>query len=131
MERIRNWYKINITPVLPCLRMNRKHILYAVLILGLFLFALNDIQIVWSVSRVLENNAAEGETVSFKVLMVSDENGIKTGAEVESAKVTATVVKQDKAKKIIVFKYKAKKNERKKQGHRQPFTAVKVEKIEL
>ena len=62
MERIRNWYKINITPVLPCLRMNRKHILYAVLILGLFLFALNDIQIVWSVSRVLENNAAEGET---------------------------------------------------------------------
>ena len=63
--------------------------------------------------------------------VVADENGIKTGAEVESAKVTATVVKQDKAKKIIVFKYKAKKNERKKQGHRQPFTAVKVEKIEL
>ena len=61
MERIRNWYKINITPVLPCLRMNRKHILYAVLILGLFLFALNDIQIVWGVSRILENNAAEGE----------------------------------------------------------------------
>ena len=75
--------------------------------------------------------ANEGDTVSFKVLMVSDDNGIKTGAEVENAKVTATVVKQDKAKKIIVFKYKAKKNERKKQGHRQPFTAVKVEKIEL
>jgi large subunit ribosomal protein L21 len=83
------------------------------------------------VVRVEKLNAAEGETVSFKVLMVADENGIKTGAEVESAKVTATVVKQDKAKKIIVFKYKAKKNERKKQGHRQPFTAVKVEKIEL
>ena len=83
------------------------------------------------VVRVEKLAAAEGETVSFKVLMVADENGIKTGAEVESAKVTATVVKQDKAKKIIVFKYKAKKNERKKQGHRQPFTAVKVEKIEL
>jgi large subunit ribosomal protein L21 len=83
------------------------------------------------VVRVEKLNAAEGETVSFKVLMVADENGIKTGAEVESAKVTATVVKQDKAKKIIVFKYKAKKNERKKQGHRQPFTAVKIEKIEL
>ena len=80
----------------------------------------------------VENLAAnEGDTVTFKVLMVSDDNGIKTGAEVENAKVTATVVKQDKAKKIIVFKYKAKKNERKKQGHRQPFTAVKVEKIEL
>ena len=75
--------------------------------------------------------ANEGEEVSFKVLMVADENGIKAGAEVESAKVTATVVKQAKAKKIIVFKYKAKKNERKKQGHRQPFTAVKIEKIEL
>ena len=53
------------------------------------------------------------------------------GAEAAAVKVTATVVKQDKAKKIIVFKYKPKKNERKKQGHRQPFTAVKIEKIEL
>ena len=76
-------------------------------------------------------NANEGDSVELKVVMVSDENGIKVGADVAAAKVTATVVKQDKAKKIIVFKYKAKKNERKKQGHRQPFTAVKVEKIEL
>ena len=83
------------------------------------------------VIRVEKLAANEGDTVSFKVLMVADENGVKTGAEVASAKVVATVVKQDKAKKIIVFKYKAKKNERKKQGHRQPFTAVKVEKIEL
>ena len=83
------------------------------------------------VVRVEKLNANEGDTVTCKVLMVCDENGIKTGADVAAAKVTATVVKQDKAKKIIVFKYKAKKNERKKQGHRQPFTAVKVEKIEL
>ena len=83
------------------------------------------------VVRVEKLAANEGDTVSFKVLMVADENGVKTGAEGASAKVVATVVKQDKAKKIIVFKYKAKKNERKKQGHRQPFTAVKVEKIEL
>ena len=76
-------------------------------------------------------NANVGEEVSFNVLMVSDENGIKTGADVANAKVTATVVKQDKAKKIIVFKYKPKKNERKKLGHRQPFTAVKIEKIVL
>ena len=86
---------------------------------------------VGDVVRVEKLAAAEGETVNFKVLMVVDENGIKTGAEVENAKVVATVEKQDKAKKIIVFKYKAKKNERKKQGHRQPFTAVKVEAIEL
>ena len=53
------------------------------------------------------------------------------GSDVANAKVTATVQAQDKFKKIIVFKYKAKKNERKKQGHRQPFTAVKIEKIVL
>ncbi len=76
-------------------------------------------------------NANEGDKVTLNVVMVSDDNGIKVGAEAESAKVTATVVKQAKDKKIIVFKYKAKKNERKKQGHRQPFTAVKVESIEL
>ena len=86
---------------------------------------------VGDVVRVEKLAAAEGESVSFKVLMVADENGVKAGAEVANAKVTATVVKQDKAKKIIVFKYKAKKNERKKQGHRQPFTSVKIEKIEL
>ena len=81
--------------------------------------------------KVEKLNANVGEEVSFNVLMVSDDNGIKTGADVANAKVTATVVKQDKAKKIIVFKYKPKKNERKKQGHRQPFTAVKIEKIVL
>ena len=83
------------------------------------------------VVKVEKLSANVGDEVSFKVLMVADDNGIKTGAEVASAKVTASVVRQDKDKKIIVFKYKAKKNERKKQGHRQPFTAVKIEKIEL
>ena len=86
---------------------------------------------VYHVVYAVRMRAECGELKIHKVLMVADENGIKTGAEVENAKVTATVVKQDKAKKIIVFKYKAKKNERKKQGHRQPFTAVKVEAIEL
>ena len=82
------------------------------------------------VIRLEKLSAAEGETVSFKVLMIADESGIKTGAEVESAKVTATVVKQDKAKKIIVFKYKAKKGStRRKQGHRQPYTLVEIEAI--
>ena len=71
-------------------------------------------------------NANVGDTVEFPVVLVADEKGIQVGAEVENTKVTATVVAQGKAKKIIVFKYKAKKNERKKQGHRQPFTEVKV-----
>ena len=72
-----------------------------------------------------------GEEVSFNVVMVSDGNGVKAGSDLKNAKVTAKVEAQDKFKKIIVFKYKAKKNERKKQGHRQPFTAVKIEKISL
>ena len=81
--------------------------------------------------KVEKLSAAEGETVSFNVVMVAGDDGIKVGADVANAKVSGTVVKQAKDKKIIVFKYKAKKNERKKQGHRQPFTAVKIEKIEL
>src|SRR5690606_1897990 len=48
---------------------------------------------------------------------------------VEGAKVVARVIKQGKAKKIIVFKYKRRKNERKKQGHRQPYTKLVIEKI--
>lgn len=80
----------------------------------------------------VEKLAAEvGAEVNFNVVLVADENGLKGGKEVENAKVVAKVEAQDKFKKIIVFKYKAKKNERKKQGHRQPFTAVKIEKISL
>ena len=75
--------------------------------------------------------ANEGEKVTFdQVLLVSDDGKVKVGnPTVKGAKVEATVVKQGKAKKIVVFKYKAKKNERKKQGHRQPYTQVKIEKI--
>lgn len=81
--------------------------------------------------RVEKLDAKEGDKVSFNCLLIADENGIKVGADLANAKVSATVLKQDKAKKILVFKYKSKKNERKRQGHRQPFTAVKIEKIEL
>ena len=76
--------------------------------------------------------AAEGEVVTFdQVLLVSGDKGLVTGAPtVEGAKVTAKVEKQGKDKKIIVYKYKAKKNYRRKQGHRQPYTKVVIEKIE-
>ncbi|MFC4768442.1 50S ribosomal protein L21 [Effusibacillus consociatus] len=75
--------------------------------------------------------AEEGETVNFdKVLLVGKEDGVVVGAPtVAGATVSAKVVKHGKAKKIIVFKYKAKKNSRKKQGHRQPYTQVQIEKI--
>ncbi len=76
-------------------------------------------------------DANEGDTVSFdKILLMSKDGDIVAGKPyVENVKVEASVLAQGKAKKIIVFKYKAKKNYRKKQGHRQPFTKVKVEKI--
>ena len=74
-------------------------------------------------------NAQIGETVEFKVLLVSADDGIKVGKDADAFKVTGKVLVQDKAKKIIVFKYKAKKNIRKKHGHRQPFTAVEITDI--
>ncbi len=74
-------------------------------------------------------NAEIGAKVEFNVLLVSDENGIKVGSDAASFKAVGEVLAQDKFKKIIVFKYKAKKQIRKKQGHRQPFTAVKIESI--
>lgn len=83
------------------------------------------------VLKVEKLSAEVGDEVTFRAVMVSDGTSVKVGKDVEGAKVTAKVQAQDKYKKIIVFKYKAKKNERKKQGHRQPFTAVKIEKITL
>lgn len=70
-----------------------------------------------------------GDKVEFDVLMVSDENCVKLADEAKAFKAVGEIVAQGKDKKIIVFKYKAKKNERKKQGHRQPFTTVKITEI--
>ncbi len=76
--------------------------------------------------------ANEGDAVSFdQVLTVVKEDGVVVGKPVvEGAKVTAKVQAQGKARKILVFKYKAKSNYRRRQGHRQPFTKVVIEKIE-
>ena len=73
----------------------------------------------------------EGETVTFdKVMAVSTGDDFKVGAPtVEGAKVEANVVKNGKGKKIYVMKYKPKKNEKKKIGHRQPYTKVQITKI--
>ncbi len=72
----------------------------------------------------------EGEAFVFeKVLAVSKDGALTTGNPVSGASVSAKVLGQGKGKKIIVFKYKSKKAERKKQGHRQPYTKVQIEKI--
>ena len=69
-----------------------------------------------------------GDTVTFdKVLAVIDGDKITVGTPVvEGAKVDASVVKNGKGKKILVFKYKPKKGYRKRQGHRQPYTKVQI-----
>lgn len=75
---------------------------------------------------------AEGETVTFDdvLTLVADDGTVTVGKPtVDGAKVTATVEKQGKAKKILVFKYKAKSNYRRRQGHRQPYTKVKIDQI--
>lgn len=76
-------------------------------------------------------NAESGDSVTFdKVLLVGGDD-VKLGAPyVEGASVTATVEKQARAKKITVFKYKPKKNYKRKQGHRQPYTKLTINKIE-
>ncbi|MBQ3080544.1 MAG: 50S ribosomal protein L21 [Clostridia bacterium] len=70
------------------------------------------------------------EKVSFDVLLLGNENETKIGTPVvEGAAVEGKVVGQVKSAKVVVFKYKAKKNERKKQGHRQPYTKVEITAI--
>lgn len=66
------------------------------------------------------------QKITLPVVMLCDNEKLSVGADAAKAVVTAQVVAQDKAKKILVFKYKAKKNERKRQGHRQPYTALKI-----
>ncbi len=75
--------------------------------------------------------AQADETVTFsEVIAVGEGSELKVGAPfVDGATVSAKVVKEGKAKKVIVFKYKPKKGYAKKQGHRQPYTKIVIEKI--
>ena len=71
-----------------------------------------------------------GESVTFdQVLAVRDDASLKVGADAAGATVTASVVENGKDRKVIVYKYKRKTGYHKKNGHRQQYTAVKIEKI--
>ena len=71
--------------------------------------------------------AAVDAEVEFDVLLVSDDAGVKVGKPVlDGVKVKGKVVEHGKGKKVIVFKYKPKKNIRTKRGHRQPYTKVEI-----
>ena len=76
-------------------------------------------------------NVEADDTVTFdKVLAVGGDDGIKVGSPyVDGASVEAKVIKNGKAKKVTVFTYKPKKNEKRKMGHRQPYTKVSITDI--
>ena len=74
--------------------------------------------------------AEENETVNFQVVALGGEDGLKLGSPyVEGATVTGKVLKNGKAKKITVLTYKPKKGEKRKMGHRQPYTKVQIEAV--
>ena len=102
--------------------------MYAIIVTGGKQYKVSEGDIIF----IEKLEAEEGTTVTFdQVIAVSGNEGLKVGAPtVAGATVTATVVKNGKGKKIYVLKYKAKKNEKKKIGHRQPYTKVQITKIE-
>jgi len=82
------------------------------------------------VIRVEKLDVEAGATVTFdSVVAISDDGSIKVGSDVASSSVTGTVEAQGRAKKVIVYKYKRKSGYHKKNGHRQAYTQVKIEKI--
>src|SRR5215472_11573375 len=85
------------------------------------------------VVRVEALGLEKGGTVAFDtVLTVNNDQQVILGSPtVQNAKVLGTVVENGKAKKVIVFKYKRKKQYRVKRGHRQPYTAVRIDEINL
>ena len=76
-------------------------------------------------------NAEVNSDVELEVLLAADENNVYAGSDAKAVKVVAKVVEHGKGKKLNIFTYKAKKNVRKRQGHRQPYTKLQVSKISI
>ena len=81
------------------------------------------------VIRVEKLDVEAGNTVTFDQVIAVSDNGLKVGEAVANASVSATVMDQGKARKVIVYKYKRKTGYHKKNGHRQAYTQVKIDKI--
>ena len=81
------------------------------------------------VIKVEKLDAEAGNIVTFDQVIAVKDNDLKVGEAVANATVTATVMDQGKGKKVIVYKYKRKSGYHKKNGHRQAYTAVKIDKI--
>jgi large subunit ribosomal protein L21 len=86
-----------------------------------------------NIIKVEKLPAEVGEKITFEeiIFLTDGEGNVKIGdPNISGARVIAEVLEQGRAKKIVVYKYKRRKNYHKKQGHRQPFTRIKIEKIE-
>ena len=81
------------------------------------------------VIKVEKLDAEAGDTVTFDQVIAVSDAALKVGGDVANASVTATVMEQGKGKKVIVYKYKRKTGYHKKNGHRQAYTQVKIDKI--
>ena len=81
------------------------------------------------VIKVVKLDAEAGSVVTFDQVIAVKGDELKVGEAVANATVTATVMDQGKGKKVIVYKYKRKTGYHKKNGHRQAYTAVKIDKI--
>ncbi|MGN7613635.1 50S ribosomal protein L21 [Magnetococcales bacterium HHB-1] len=81
--------------------------------------------------RVEKLPGEKGDTVALNdVLLVADDDGVKTGEAVAERSVSASILRQGRGKKIIVFKKKRRKNYRRKQGHRQAYTDLRITQIQ-
>ena len=100
--------------------------MYAVIVTGGKQYKVSEGDVVYVEKLGAE---ADAEVTFDNVLAVSNDKSIKTGKDCAKATVTAKVLKNGKAKKITVFTYKPKKNEKRKMGHRQPYTKVEITKI--
>ena len=81
------------------------------------------------VIKVEKLDAEAGNTVTFDEVIAVSNDSLKVGADVANATVTATVMEQGRGKMVIVYKYKRKTGDHKKNGHRQAYTQVKIDKI--
>ena len=101
--------------------------MFAVITTGGKQYKVNEQDIIYVEKLDVEEDAE----VKFDVVAISTDAGFKAGTPVvDGASVTGKVLKNGKGKKIYVLKYKSKKNEKKRIGHRQPFTKVQITKIE-
>ena len=99
--------------------------MYAIIATGGKQYKVSEGDIIKVEKLVAEN----GDTVTFDQVVAVSDGSMKVGKDVAKATVSATVVEQGRDKKVIVYKYKRKSGYHKKNGHRQAYTQVKIEKI--